>query len=78
MVDRLNTESTMESMQTRRVFESENIGAVTTNVFLVLLCLIAALVSFWDVKFTFDKAFNVSFVAILLYIVQIILLLSYL
>lgn len=69
MVDRLNTESTMESMQTRRVFESENIGAVTTNVFLVLLCLIAALVSFWDVKFTFDKAFNVSFVAILLYIV---------
>lgn len=69
MVDRLDTENTMGSMQTRRVFESESVGSITTNVFLILLCLIAALVSFWDVKFTFDKSFNVSFVAILLYIV---------
>ena len=69
MVDRLNTESTMESMQTRRAFELESVGSITTNVFLILLCMIAALVSFWDVKFTFDKSFNVSFVAVLLYIV---------
>jgi hypothetical protein len=35
----------------------------------VVLCLIASLVSFWDIRVTFDKAFSVSFVAILIFIV---------
>lgn len=69
MVDRLNTESALDSIQTRRAFEVESISSIATNAFLILLCFIAALVSFWDVRFTFDKAFNVSFVTILLYIV---------
>ena len=48
--------------------DSDHLSSLATNAGLIILCAIAAFVSFWDVRFTLDKAFTIGWVTVLLYI----------
>lgn len=71
MIDEIKTETENHApLLTRTKIDSDDLRSFTTNAVLIVLCVIASLISFWDVRFTFDKAFTIGWVAILLYLVS--------
>jgi hypothetical protein len=71
MIDEMNTsENSTLLPQARKLIDSDNLQSLATNAALILLCVIASLVSFWDIQLTFDSAFSIGWVTVLLYIVS--------
>lgn len=71
MIEEMRTQTESSEMLTSRPWiDSDNLRSIATNAFLIVLCVIASLVSFWDIRFTFDRAFTVGWVAVLLYLVS--------
>lgn len=72
MVEKMKTptDTAQDLLPSRGGIDVDNLASLSTNAFLILLCVISSLVSFWDIKFTFDKAFTVGWVAVLLYMVS--------
>ena len=72
MVEKMKTptDTAQDLLPSRGGIDVDNLASISTNAFLILLCVISSLVSFWDIKFTFDKAFTVGWVAVLLYMVS--------
>ncbi len=65
--------SDSEGVVRRSSVDAEKLTSVGTNLGLLLLCLVAAFVSFWDINLYFDasKLLSIGFVTILIYIITV-------
>ena len=69
MIDKIETAFEEVTPIPRKKIDIDNLRSITTNAGLIIVCIIAAVVSFWDLRITFDDAFSVGWVAIMLYFV---------
>jgi hypothetical protein len=69
MIDKIETAFEDVTPIPRKKIDTDNLRSITTNAGLIIVCIIAAMVSFWDLRITFDDAFSVGWVAIMLYFV---------
>ena len=51
------------------MIDTNRAASVSTDIALIAMCIIAALVSFWDISFTFESAVTVGWMSIMLYVV---------
>ena len=65
--------SDSEGVVQRSSVDAEKIQSLGTNIGLLLLCFVAAFVSFWDINLIFDatKLLSIGFVTILIYIITV-------
>ena len=70
MIDKIETAFEDMTPTARKKIDVDNLRSITTNAGLIIICIIASVVSFWDLKITFDDAFSVGWVAIMLYFVS--------
>jgi hypothetical protein len=75
MVDHMDTktDADVDLLPQRISRDADSVSSALLNVGIFFLCFLAAFVSFWDVRLTFDltRIFSIGWVAVLLYIVTI-------